>query len=207
MPKVKLCKEKMFLMAVKTQVKGVIKMLKLIHKIYRVDKVTIDIIKALTAKITSSENKINDLYKQIFLNYATWYLDLKENEMAITKLSDDISKRRNVIKMRLLGVGTATKAMLESTVNSIDGVITSIGFENMTVIVTFIYAENNKLITFALDTLKEIMPYHLDLFFTYEHIKWQELKNVTWADVKKYTWKDITDSVEGTVEKGLNPEF
>ena len=47
-------------------------MLKLIHKIYRTDKVTIDIINALTAKLTSSENKINDLYKQIFLNYATW---------------------------------------------------------------------------------------------------------------------------------------
>lgn len=102
-------------------------MLKLIHKIYRTDKVTVDIIKALTAKLTSSENKINDLYKQIFLNYATWYLDLKENEMAITKRSDNITERRNTIKTRLLGVGTATKAMLESTVNSIDGVTISIG--------------------------------------------------------------------------------
>ena len=186
---------------------GVVEMLKLIHKIYRTDKVTIDIINALTAKLTSSENKINDLYKQIFLSYATWYLDLKENEMAITKRSDNITERRNIIKTRLLGVGTATKAMLEGTVNSIDGVTISIGFEDMTVIVTFIHAETNKLITFALDTLKEIIPYHLDLFFTYEHVKWQELKNVTWGDVKKYTWKEIADSVEGTVEKGLSPEF
>ena len=41
-------------------------MLKLIHKIYRVDKVTIDIIKALTAKITSSENKIMTFISRYF---------------------------------------------------------------------------------------------------------------------------------------------
>lgn len=182
-------------------------MLKLIHKIYRADKVTIDIINALTAKLTSSENKINDLYKQIFLNYATWYLDYKENEMAITKHSSNIDERRNIIKTRLLGVGTATKEMLESTVNSVDGITISVGFEDMTVLITFIHAENNKLITFALDTLKEIIPYHLDLFYTYEHIKWGELNRVIWDKVKPYTWGEINDSVEGTVEKGLSPEF
>lgn len=41
-------------------------MLKLIHKIYRKDKVTLDIINALTAKLTAAENKINDLYMQVF---------------------------------------------------------------------------------------------------------------------------------------------
>lgn len=182
-------------------------MLKLIHKIYRADKVTIDIINALTAKLTSSENKINDLYKQIFLNYATWYLDLKENEMAITKRSDNITERRNVIKTRLLGVGTATKAMLEGTVNSVDGITIEVGFEDMTVLITFIHAETNKHITLALNTLKEIIPYHLDLFYTYEHILWEEVKKVKWSDVKKYTWGNLNDSVKGTLEKGLSPEF
>lgn len=182
-------------------------MLKLIHKIYRGDKVTVDIINALTAKLTSSENKINDLYKQIFLNYATWYLDYKENEMAITKRSANIDERRNTIKTRLLGVGTATKAMLEGTVNSVEGITISIGFENMTVLVTFVYAETNKHITFALDTLKEIIPYHLDLLFSYEHVKWGELNEVTWGDVGAYTWGQVNESVEGTVKKGLSPEF
>ena len=70
-------------------------MLKLIYKIYKTDKATTDIINALTAKLTSSENKINDLYKQIFLNYATWYLDIKENEMAITKRSSDVKYHKN----------------------------------------------------------------------------------------------------------------
>ncbi len=182
-------------------------MLKLINKIYRKDNLTVDIINALTSKLTDSENKINDIYKQIFLNYSTWYVDLKENEMAITKRSDNITKRRNIVKTRLLGVGTATKQMLEGTVNSVDGVIVSVGFNDMTVIITFVYAENNKFITFALDTLKDIIPYHLDLFFIYEHIKWEELNRVAWGAVKNYTWGEINESVEGTVEKGLSPEF
>ncbi|MDO4301919.1 MAG: hypothetical protein Q4D26_11070 [Clostridia bacterium] len=63
-------------------------MLKLINKIYRKDNVTLDIINALTVKLISAENKINDLYKQIFLDYADWYLEFKEKEMAINKKPD-----------------------------------------------------------------------------------------------------------------------
>lgn len=84
------------------------KILKLIHKIYRKDKVTLDIINALKIKLTSAESKINDLYKQMFLDYSTWYLDLKEKEMSINKKPDDIEKRRAYIRTRLLGTGTAS---------------------------------------------------------------------------------------------------
>lgn len=182
-------------------------MLRLINKIYRKDNLTADIIKSLSSKLTTAEGKVNDLYKQIFLDYATWYVDLKEKEMAIAKRSTSISERRNYIKTRLLGVGTATRAMLESTVNAIEGVTISIGFENMTVTVAFIYTENNKLITFSKELLAELIPYHLDLFITYEHIKWGELNKVIWGDVKNYTWGQIIESVEGTVEKGLSPDF
>lgn len=97
--------------------------------------------------------------------------------------------------------------MLEGTVNSVEGITISIGFENMTVLVTFVYAKTNKHITLALNTLKEIIPYHLDLFFTYEHIKWSEFNRVIWNKVKQYTWGEIIESVEETVEKGLSPEF
>lgn len=182
-------------------------MLKLIHKIYRKDNLTIDIINALIAKLSSSEAKINDLYKQIFLGYSTWYLEIKENEMAISKRAADINSRRNAVKTRLLGVGTATKEMLESTVNAIDGVTIVVSFEDMTVLVYFSEAANNKLITFSKEVLAEIIPYHLDMLITYEHVNWGELKRVTWGDVKKYTWGEVFDSVEGTVEKGLDPSF
>lgn len=182
-------------------------MLKLINKIYRTDNVTLDIIEALTGKLNTSEEKINDLYKQIFLEYATWYLDLKENEMAIEKRSKDITERRNIIKTRLLGVGPATKAMIEGTVNSVDGITIEIGFKDMTVLVTFLYAATNKYITLGLNTLKAIIPYHLDLWYTYNHVTWGELNRVTWQKTMPYTWGDVNDSVEGTIEKQLSAEW
>ena len=182
-------------------------MIKLIHKIYRKDKVTLDLINALTVKLNSTESKINDLYKQIFLDYADWYVGIKENEMSIAKNINDITEWRNYIKTRLLGVGTATKEMLESTINAVSGVTVSICFKDMNVLMDFIFAENNKLITFSKNTLSEIVPYHLDFDVTYKHIKWEEPKRVLWDRMRKYTWNEIVKSVEGTVEKGYDGGF
>lgn len=182
-------------------------MLKLIHKIYRKDKVTLDLINALTVKFNSAESKINDLYKQIFLDYADWYLELKEKEMSLNKKYSDMTERRNYVRTRLLGVGTATKEMLENTINAISGVTVSISFKDMNVLIDFTFAENNKLITFSKNTLSEIIPYHLDFDVTYKHIKWEEPKRVRWDRMGKYTWNEIVKSVEGTVEKGYDGGF
>lgn len=182
-------------------------MLKLIHKLYRKDKVTIDLVNTLTAKFVSSENKIGDLYKQIFLDYADWYLEIKEKEMSAVKKSESITERKNYVKTRLLGVGTATKEMLESTINSVSGVKVDISFKNMMILMDFIEAENNKLITFSKNTLAGIIPYHLDFDITYKHIKWEEPKKVTWGKMKNYTWNDVVKSVEGTIEKGYDGGF
>lgn len=182
-------------------------MLKSIHKIYRKDAVTLDIIKALTLKLVSSENKINDLYKQMFLDFSTWYLDLKENEMSIGKKLDDIDKRRAYVRTRLLGTGTATKELLESTANTVPGVKVEIEFEDMTVILNFIKVDNNKYLGIVKRTVETMIPYHLDMILKYEHINWGELKGVTWGAVKPYTWESVFQSVAGTILGGLDDDF
>jgi len=182
-------------------------MIDLIHKIYRNDKVTLDLINALNKRLNFAEDKINDLYKQIFLDYADWYLGLKEKEMSAVNKLNDINQRRNYIKTRLLGTGTATKKMLESTINSVNGVTVDISFKNMSVLMNFIKAENNKLITFSKNTLAEIIPYHLDFDISYKHIFWFEPSKVTWEKTNRYTWGEINSSVEGTLEKGLEAGF
>ncbi len=182
-------------------------MLKSINKIYRKDIVTLDIIKALTTKLALSENKINDLYKQIFLDCATWYLDLKEKEMSIGKKPDDIDKRRAYIRTRLLGTGTATKELLENTANTIPEVEVEIEFKDMTVILNFVRVENNKYLGLVKRTVETMIPYHLDMTLKYEHIKWGELKGVTWGAVKPYTWESLFQSVAGTILGGLDDNF
>ena len=127
-------------------------MLNLINKIYIKDKVTLDLINAISVKLRTAEDKINDLYEQIFLGYATWYLEMKESEMGLNKKLDDIDKRLVYVRTRLLGTGTATKALLESTANTVPGVKVEIEFENMTVILSFLKVENNKALIIATAT-------------------------------------------------------
>jgi hypothetical protein len=182
-------------------------MLNLIHKIYRKDKVTIDLINALTTKLTEIENKINDLYKQMFLDYSTWYLDLKEDEMSISKKLDDIDKRRAYIRTRLLGTGTATKELLESTANTVPGVEVEIDFDDMAVIINFIKVENNKYLGIVKRTIETMIPYHLDINLKYERINWGELKDTTWGAVNPYTWESVFQSVSGTILGGLDDDF
>lgn len=182
-------------------------MLNLIHKIYRKDNVTLDVINALKIKLTSVENKINDVYKQMFLDYSTWYLDLKEKEMALNKKSDDIDKRRAYVKTRLLGTGTATKEMLESTINSINGVEAEIILEGMTVVINFLKVSDNKYLGLAKKSIENIIPYHLDMEIRYDHVNWGEIKEVTWGNLLSYTWGSISQSVSGTIMGGLDDDF
>lgn len=182
-------------------------MLKLINKIYRKDKVTLDLINAVKIKLTSVENKINDLYKQIFLDYATWYLEIKESEMGLNKKLDDIDKRRAYVRTRLLGTGTATKALLESTANTVPGVRDEIEFDNMTVILSFLKVENNKYLGIVKRSIENMIPYHLDLMLKYEHVNWGEINGVTWQKVQPYTWGSVSQSVSGTILGGLDDDF
>lgn len=187
-------------------------MLKLINKIYKKDRVTLDLIGSLTKKFSECENKINDLYKQIFLNSADWYLELKELEMSIGKRLDDIDKRRNYVRARLLGVGTATKEMLESAANSIDGIEVEISFRDMTVIVRFLKAKSNRYLSMAKRSIENMKPYHLDMILEYEHVNWGEIKGnedkpVTWGELPKYTWESISKSVAGTVLEEIDDDF
>lgn len=182
-------------------------MLRLINKIYRKDKVTLDLINAVKIELTSVENKINDLYKQIFLDYATWYLEIKESEMGLNKKLDDIDKRRAYVRTRLLGTGTATKVLLESTANTVPGVNVEIEFDNMTVILSFLKVENNKYLGIVKRSVENMIPYHLDLMLKYDHVNWGEIKGVTWQKVQPYTWGSISQSVSGTILGGLDDDF
>ncbi|MCI8805192.1 MAG: DUF2313 domain-containing protein [Clostridiales bacterium] len=182
-------------------------MLDLINKIYRKDNVTIDLINVLNEKLLDIENKTDDIYQQIFLGYATWYLELKEKEMLISKRLDDIDKRRQYVKTRLMGTGTATKEMLESVANSVTGVDCQILFQDMTVIIDFLWVKENKYLGLVKRAVQNTMPYHLDIDIKYDHVTWGEVRGVTWGTLSKYTWDTISKSVSGTIIDNLDTDF
>lgn len=182
-------------------------MLNLINKIYQKDNITIDLFEAIGIKNNELKVKIDDLYKQIFLEYATWYLELKEKELGITKRLDTIEKRRAHIKTRLISIGTATKEMLISVASSVPTIVVEIDFKDMMVIVKYLEVANNQYLALAKNAIAEIIPYHLNLILDYERVKWEEVKKVKWDNLLAYTWGDLNNSVKGTIEWGLSSEF
>lgn len=182
-------------------------MLKFINNLYKKDRVTLDLVEAINKKLALVEKSINDLYKQIFLNSATWYLAQKEKEMDIAKPPDDIDKRRAYVRARLLGTGTATKEMLEGVANSVPGVKAEIIFKDMNITINFLHVENNKYMGVCKKAVGEMMPYHLGLNVQYSHINWSELKDCTWGAVKNYTWGSVSESVAGTIIGGIDDDF
>lgn len=182
-------------------------MIKLINNIYKKDKVTIDLTNVLNAKLNEIESKIDDIYSQIFLDYSTWYLGLKEKEMSINKRLDDIDKRRQYVKTRLMGTGVATKEMLENVANSVTGVNCQILFKDMTVIIDFLWVKENKYLGLVKRAVQNMMPYHLDLDISYNHVTWGEVNAVTWGTLSKYTWDTVSKSVSGTILGGLDTDF
>ncbi len=182
-------------------------MIKLINNIYKKDKVTIDLTNVLNAKLNEIESKIDDIYSQIFLDYSTWYLGLKEKEMSINKRLDDIDKRRQYVKTRLMGTGVATKEMLENVSNSVTGVNCQILFKDMTVIIDFLWVKENKYLGLVKRAVQNMMPYHLDLDISYNHVTWGEVNAVTWGTLNQYTWDTVSTSVSGTIIDNLDTDF
>ncbi len=142
---------------------------------------------------------VKDVLAQCFVDTATWglksweqYLEISVNE------SKTLSYRRSVIKAKLRGAGTTTKAKVQETAES---------FENGDVEVILVPAENKVQIKFTgiygtppnIDdfdkAINQIIPAHLLVEYLYTYLTWQQLDaaQITWADLDDagFTWEEF----------------
>lgn len=83
---------------------------------YKDSKVFANFLKAFTNEINANNYAITDLENQLFVDTATWGLDIWERELNIyTDLSKPYIDRREFIKSRLRGSGTCTIQMIKNT--------------------------------------------------------------------------------------------
>jgi len=122
---------------------------------------------------------IDDVLAQFFIGAATWGLARWEDIFAIpTDPLKPAEQRRSVIKSKLRGVGTVTRALIEQVAEA---------YDNGDVEVTEEYADYNVTITFVstlgippnLDDIKaairEILPAHLAVDFVFRFYTYAEL--------------------------------
>ncbi|RKD26676.1 hypothetical protein BEP19_15825 [Ammoniphilus oxalaticus] len=138
---------------------------------------------------------IDDLRRQMFVDTATWGLDLWEMEYGIsTDRSRSYERRREVIKAKMRGAGTTTKEMVKSVAAAFSGGEVDVHehpreyrFEIQFIGVRGIPPNMSGLI----DAIDNIKPAHLAYSFKYTYTWWDKISELTWGDAQTMTWNDL----------------
>lgn len=138
-----------------------------------------------------------EILEQFFIETATWGLVYWEEQYGIaTDLNKSYEDRREVIKAKIRGSGTATKEMIKNTAEAFSGGEVNIieHPENYSFTVQFVgvlgIPKNLEAFKEMLETIK---PAHLGYDFKYTYTVWNFLKNelALWDNVKTSTWDNL----------------
>ena len=138
-----------------------------------------------------------DVYKQLFIDTATWGLSIYEKELGIkTNMNLDFEERREIIKAKLRGRGTTTKEMIKNTAEAFSGgEVDVIEYpEEYRFIVKFIGVKGiPKNMQGFIEMLETIKPAHLAYKFKYTYTTCQMLIdwNVTCDEAKTMTCTEL----------------
>lgn len=132
-----------------------------------------------------------DTASQLFVDTATWGLALWEKQIGIyTNVSKSYAERREIIKARMRGGGTSTKAMIQSVAESFSGGDVGIIEDNAncSFIVQFVGIKGiPPNMQGLIDALETIKPAHLAYSFKYTYTVWDMVGGLTWGAVDR-TW-------------------
>lgn len=146
---------------------------------------------------------LKDLFKQCFIETATWGLDLWEEELGLqTNLKRSYEHRREIIKAKLRGTATSTKQMIQNV---------AFAFSNGEVQVI----EHNDRYYFEIkfigkkgipsnmqglkNAIEQIKPAHLGVEYSYTFTVWKDVQKYTWGAFfnNNKSWNDVRLIEEG----------
>lgn len=150
---------------------------------------------SFSKELAIANYNIQDIVNQLFVDTATWGLELWERELKITT---DVSKpyeyRRSFIKAKIRGVGTTTKNMLKNTALAYTNAEVDIieNFNDYSFVLKFVGVKGIPLnMAPLIETIEEIKPAHLNYSFEYTYTWWYKLKELTWASAGLNTWNEL----------------
>lgn len=172
-------------------------LMKYLPRYYDNSKIMKDIQNSIAIEIGKAKYSKVDLLNQFFIDTATWGLsDIWEEPLGIkTDLNKSYEERREIIKAKLRGSGTVTKAMLKNTAEAFSGGEVDIieNYSEYSFIVQFIGIKGiPKNMQGLIDMIEDVKPAHLGYSFKYTYTVWEFIKNkLTWNTVKQKTWNDL----------------
>ncbi|MBU5311469.1 YmfQ family protein [Tissierella carlieri] len=135
------------------------------------------------------------LGEQNSIDKATWGLNMWEDILGIEyNPSMTLENRREIIKAKLRGRGTTTKAMIKNTAEAFSGgEVDVIEYpEEYYFVVKFIGIKGiPRNMQGFIDMLETIKPAHLGYEFKYTYTVWNNLLPITWNKAKESTWDEL----------------
>ncbi|MCT4593597.1 MAG: YmfQ family protein [Anaeromicrobium sp.] len=157
-----------------------------------------EIFTPVSIELENEEIKIDDLKDQLWIDRATWALDIYEKELGLNSQDENIENRRSIIKSKYRGVGKVGSDLIKKVCDSYTNGDVEVTFDGKIKIkFTSVYGipSNMDSVKQAIDHIK---PAHLDFDFIYIYTTWDELDkynnswqqwddlNLTWDEFEKY---------------------
>lgn len=159
---------------------------------YKDSKVFAELLKAFTNEINANNYAISDLENQLFVDTATWGLDVWEKQLGIyTDASKPYTDRREGVKAKMRGSGTCTIDMIKNTALAYTNAEVEVieNNANYAFVVKFVSVKGIPRDVDAFkSTMDAIKPAHLAYTVEYTYSVWNDLKTKTWSALVGQTW-------------------
>ncbi|MCB2310641.1 YmfQ family protein [Clostridium tagluense] len=168
-------------------------LMKYLPPYYKNSKVMRNIQESNAKEIGKFNYSKKDLLDQLYVDTATWGLNRYEKDLGIeTDLNKSYEDRREIIKAKKRGSGTATKKMIKNVAQAFSGGEVDIieMFSDYSFLIQFIGIKGiPKNMQGLIDMIETIKPAHLGYSFKYTYTVWNFLSKLTWQNNK--TWNDL----------------
>lgn len=131
------------------------------------------------SEFDSLRANIDDIKLQLFIDTATWGLDIYEKELGIkTDYSKTYADRRAVIKSKLRGTGKVDKTLLKLVADAYTNGDVAISFNNRIIIKFTSVKGIPPNINDLKGAIEEIKPAHLAVMYEYAYLLIKDIHNV-----------------------------
>lgn len=164
---------------------------------YRESRQIAELERAVGASAEALRLAKEDVFAQLWVDTATWGLDLWEKALGLkTEAGKSLDFRRSRVRSKLRGQGTTTAAMLQNVAESFsNGAVEIIEhpaesrFE-VKFVGTVGVPPNMDDLTAAIDDIK---PAHLAYTYIIIYRTWDQAAAMTWDQAGAYTWNQLKE--------------
>lgn len=167
-------------------------MIEKMHEMYKYDKVTIDILKAVQVWVDEITGNLNDIEQQRLLDYTSWYLIQFENELGI-KSDNNLDKRHINVRNKLLTRGKVwVDGVADMCSSCFDSFTITYKADEYCLYIISDEGPNDEL----KDDIRAYVPAHIYIVHVDFLRVWQEAEIFTWGNVEKIFWSDLREKME-----------